>query len=1209
MLPSTERRYISKSPFVYHDQRRTFVVIPRGTYTGGYSDPDLGLAFEMDTSPIPLDLPDAVAHTVAEFIATSSPTRRAADEQTTDIAPAPGMAMMLSPVALLPTALGPFQWEAKHFRYENHYHPFVCLLIEELNRYGIDGILKPNPEKEKDPQRKAIVKSLHRQKRTRTFFEGAYNPTSVVDQPRPVEKFDFAYGTSYSVYNWELYFHAPLMLAQRLSANQRFAEAKRWFEYIFEPTYQPQEPLSEPWPDRVWQMKRFFEYGQGESIQRTMLLLKSSGLTAAEQAERKNLRDQIEAWRKDPFNPHLIARMRPQAYMMATVMAYLDNLIAWGDHLFQQDTIETINEATQLYILAAEILGERPQEIPAHEDSIPTIDGEHVATFNDLRGRLDEFSNVLIELETWIETDTTPSGGSIGSLIGNTDLTFGGNGDGGDPPLGLSLVSNNFEPPTDNPPVVALPLADPRPAVLGPTLFFCIPKNDRLLGYWDTVEDRLFKIRHCMNIEGVVRQLPLFQPPIDPGLLVKAAAAGVDISSALSALNAPLPYYRFQVIQQKAQELINDVKSLGAALLSALEKRDAEELALLRASHETRVLDSVRQVKERSIEEAQANLAALQVSRRAAQFRHAYYDSRPRTNAKEDEHLSKLEDAHIAQLAGQIIEVIRGTLSALPNFDIGVAGISSPVVKASWGGSNLASILDAASKGASIAATVYSYQANKASIGAGYDRREDDWKFQAEAANIEVTQIEAQIAASEVRIALAEKDLASHEVQIENAKATEAYLRGKYTNPELYSWMIGQTAGIYFQSYQLAYDLAQRAERAFRHELGLESSSYIQFGYWDNLKQGLLAGERLQADLRRLEIAYLEGNRREYELTKHVSLVMLNPEALIELRATGCCEFELPEALFDLDYAGHYFRRIQTISLSIPTVTGPYTTVSCTLRLLHSSVRWQSSLLNGDYARDLDNDDPRFRETFGAIQSIATSSGRNDSGLFELNFRDERFLPFEGLGVISRWQLEMPTEFRQFDYDSISDVVVHVRYTAREGGGALHEAATQHLRDAINSLVIGTNAPGLYQPISARHEFPTEFHRLLHPAAEAETQLLTLNLTQQHFPYMFRNRGITVDHVSVFVQLADAFIQADGSGTEFVLTHPGGETNIDLGTATTLGNLRQIAIDDMDSMPGEWTLTVSAVGSSLADESERLNPDAVKNIIFALHFTITAENA
>ena len=42
-------------------------------------------------------------------------------------------------------------------------------------------------------------------------------------------------------------------------------------------------------------------------------------------------------------------------------MRYLDNLIAWGDQLFRRDTIESINEATQLYVLAAEILGPRPE--------------------------------------------------------------------------------------------------------------------------------------------------------------------------------------------------------------------------------------------------------------------------------------------------------------------------------------------------------------------------------------------------------------------------------------------------------------------------------------------------------------------------------------------------------------------------------------------------------------------------------------------------------------------------------------------------------------------------------------------------------------------------------------------------------------------------------------------------------------------------------
>ena len=134
------------------------------------------------------------------------------------------------------------------------------------------------------------------------------------------------------------------------------------------------------------------------------------------------------------------------------------------------------------------------------------------------------------------------------------------------------------------------------------------------------------------------------------------------------------------------------------------------------------------------------------------------------------------------------------------------------------------------------------------------------------------------------------------------------------------------------------------------------------------------------------------------------------------------------------------------------------------------------------------------------------------------------------MGAISRWQLEMPDEFRQFDYDSISDVILHINYTAREGGGALRGAVSDHLRDGINALVTGDNSPGLHQPFSARHEFPTELHRFLHPAAESGRQTLALDLTQNRFPYVFRGRSILVDQVHVFVQLAEEFSDADSSG-------------------------------------------------------------------------------
>src|SRR5215207_8023981 len=106
-----------------------------------------------------------------------------------------------------------------------------------------------------------------------------------------------------------------------------------------------------------------------------------------------------------------------------------------------------------------------------------------------------------------------------------------------------------------------------------------------------------------------------------------------------------------------------------------------------------------------------------------------------------------------------------------------------------------------------------------------------------------------------------------------------------------------------------------------------------------------------------MEVAYLDQHKREYEITKHVSLAQLDPLALVQLRQTGACLVRLPEAHFDVDYPGHYMRRIRSVSVSIPCVTGPYTGVNCTLTLLKSSLRHGNTLLGGKYARQ--EGDPR----------------------------------------------------------------------------------------------------------------------------------------------------------------------------------------------------------------------------------------------------------
>ena len=156
-------------------------------------------------------------------------------------------------------------------------------------------------------------------------------------------------------------------------------------------------------------------------------------------------------------------------------------------------------------------------------------------------------------------------------------------------------------------------------------LYFCVPPNEKLLKYWDAVADRLFKIRNSLNLAGIRRTLPLFEPPIDPMLLVKAAAAGVDLSTAIADLAAPAPLYRFQILVQKAVELCQDVKALGSALLSALERRDAEELSRIQAVHEVALLKRVSAIKEDQIKEAKAQVTALQAARELAAERYRHY--------------------------------------------------------------------------------------------------------------------------------------------------------------------------------------------------------------------------------------------------------------------------------------------------------------------------------------------------------------------------------------------------------------------------------------------------------------------------------------------------------------------------------------------------------------------------------------------------------
>jgi Tc toxin complex TcA C-terminal TcB-binding domain len=372
----------------------------------------------------------------------------------------------------------------------------------------------------------------------------------------------------------------------------------------------------------------------------------------------------------------------------------------------------------------------------------------------------------------------------------------------------------------------------------------------------------------------------------------------------------------------------------------------------------------------------------------------------------------------------------------------------------------------------------------------------------------------------------------------------EDFLRSKYTNQELYAWMESQVRPLYYQAYTLAYDLAKKAEKVFRFERGLQDSNFIQFGYWDPAYDGLFAGERLYIGLKQLEAAYQEKRGYDFEIVKNISLQQLNPLALIQLRETGRCEFALPEVLFDMGYPGHYMRRIKTVALTFACLVGPPTSMNCVLRLLEHKFR-TSAIATGknDYPEHTDETDDRFSTVNVPISSIAVSTGLNDSGVFELNFRDERYIPFEGAGAISKWRIELPDTFREFDYDSITDVVMHLRYTALDGGDKLRKIAADWLGEYVKSVEDLSREEGLFAFFDLRHDFPNEWYKATQPQAGATERVMNLGDVYERLPiftrgtppakimaaniYLFSSSPLSSANLAI-VQDSDEFSFTDG---------------------------------------------------------------------------------
>lgn len=994
----------------------------------------------------------------------------------------------------------------------NFYHPRSCYLRERFFEGGVPLLLARATQ---------LAKGHFR-------FEDmlvGHAPTSLIKPPYPVEEMEFGRESAYGVYNFELTFHAPHLIATKLIEAGEFDQAETWLRYIFDPLGSSNEPA----PRRHWNTKPFYlrsaaEYG--EQLATAIMDRIASDPNGTIETE---LADAVVEWRRNPLKPYLIARSRTVVFQQAIVDATIRMFIGRGDQYFRRDQLEDLVMASLDYSRAERLLGPRPKLVPPAVEPPPE-------TYNQLEAKIDLFGNALRKIENLVpDLSALPHGGA--------EL----------PPPPISLES----------------------------LYFCVPPSEKLFQLWDLLEERQFNLRNSRTIDGGERSLSLFAPPLSVEEMIKAAAAGLSMSAIVSGLGAPKPPYRFRVMLRHAVELAEAANGFGRELQQALASRDGEGMARLKADQQIRFLKEQTANLKQEIKVATLARESAKKTRQIHFETQSFYANRPYMNNWE----VAANISYGASLALQSVVAVgyaaSGGLALIPGFMIGAAGFGgTPTANTTISGTNFSSsardfvvgAVGALSAALDKAGSMLEHQGN-------YLTRKEDWSHSAKTAQREMERADIEIAIADIREAIAKEHLRLNGVQQQQAAAEDVFLKTKFTSRELYEWLGQQLRGLSKQMYNLAFEAAKAAERCFNFELGT-TESFVRPGQWNDTRRGLLASENLGLDLRRMDSAYLTRNVREREITKHISLSRLDPIALMELRTSGRCVIQVPEAIFDLEHPGHYFRRIKSLTVSLPSVAGPYSSVPLKLTQTSNRVRVETSanpapIGPADAYDEVPGADPRFRYNVGSIQTIETSRGDEDGGLFSLDLGDERYLPYEGSGACGTFMAELPAKIRSFDYGTISDVILTMRYTARDGGGGFRTMVETGLERRLNAMAVAASRKGLWHAFDLRRDLPDVWHRLV------STGKADLAISAAHLPYFVSAR---VDQI-----LTSRLVVRAGSPTPAVKVN---------GAAVTLNAPAE------PGLAGLLSGGIAAAGLGVPLTIEATTPSKLEEMIVIVNYTI-----
>lgn len=823
---------------------------------------------------------------------------------------------------------------------------------------------------------------------------------------------------------------------------------------------------------------------------------------------------QLAVSRYDPFDPDALAAIRWGAWEKNVFQQYIRNLIAWGDQNFAGDTWEDVSEATQLYVVADSLLGVPPLP-PAKLLHRPALSYSAIAA-NYSSGDIPEF---LIDLETKVS-------------VGNHVTT------------GMASVLNGY---------------------------FCVPENTQLTQLWAVVANRLYKIRHGLNLQGQPSQPALFGPPLNPADMV---AGGSHSASGPASANANLvPAYRFSEALQLAKSITSSVMEFGNGLLAALEKQDGETLQQLRSTQESAILTMTLQAKADQVNQLLQEQQGLQYSLESAQNEVSTLQGWISQFLLPEETLALAGSSEAFLFTGLVTDIkLTSSLAYLLPDIFGLAD----------GGMQFGESIKAVAEGLGGISQLLNEGAGILRESAGYVRRQNDWTLRLQTTNSTVSQLQAQIAAHQYALSAAQQEYNITQTQYQQSQDVLSFLQTKFTNEDLYTWMAGQMSTLYYQAYQLAVDVALQAQTCYQYELSRDDT-FVTGNPWNNQYKGLLAGDALMLSLHQMEKAYHDNNTRSQEIRKTFSLMQKDPKALIQLRKTGSCSFDFTELDFDLDFPGHYNRKIATLSVTIPAVVGPYQNLNATLIQTRNRVLTKPDIEGVKSLLGLAAS-PRngvVRTDWNPDQQVSISTGINDAGLFQVSLNDPRYLPFEGTGAVSSWQLYMPKAANAFDFAAISDVLIQIEYTSSVGGStfASEVARLDPLKHYNGTLYL-----------SLRQQYASAWHAFL------RSDRLNFSLMQQMFPINLVPGSLQLGHDG-YAYLVPSLAQGvDTDGWELSLNDNPWEAATG---AALIGDADNFAASNQVA----WYVSVTKDSGSDPASPQKIDPADLQDILLVLPFT------